>query len=169
MKRSLAAALAAALLALGALLTAPAASASEDERVDPAILEMLEAIPGGVVLSETHAVWPELGMDLVVPSSSASSSARIATARSASALAAVGACPSGRVCAFSQAATAGSRLSWTACDTSFPVGSFVVRSVADARSSGYAQARYGTTVRGTANAGHYVNVYGTVSRVTCVS
>ena len=43
MKRSLIAALTAAILALGALLTAPAASASE--RVDPAILEMLEA-PG---------------------------------------------------------------------------------------------------------------------------
>lgn len=165
MKRSLTAAAAAlCLIGLG-MLTAPSASAADSElQADPTVLEMLEAVPGGVLLSETHAIWPETGMELVVPSSTTGlSAARSVAAQS------VGLCPAGRVCAFDQTATAGARLSWSTCGTAFPVGSFTVRSIADARSSGYVQAKYGSTVRATAYAGDWTNVYGTVSRINCVS
>ncbi|MGW8483615.1 hypothetical protein ACWGJP_10775 [Microbacterium sp. NPDC055903] len=162
MNPTLTAIVAAALIALG-MTAAPPAVASEHP-LDDQVQEMLDAIPGGIALSSTHAIWPELGMDLVIVPASAS-----LDASSLALLAAVGACPSGRVCAFSQAATAGSRLSWTTCDTSFPVGTFVVRSIADARSTGYAQAKYGTTVRGTASAGSFTNIFASVTRVSCVS
>ncbi len=126
--------------------------------------EMLEAVPGGVVIDEYHAVWPDLEMEMTVaPAESEAYAARSA------ALAAVGACATGKVCAVSLSATNGSKLSWGTCNTSFPVGTFTVRSIADARSSGYVQAKYGTTVRATAYAGGWSNVYGTVSRISCVS
>ena len=161
MNRSTAAATFAVLLAAFGILSTPAASAAEDPpRTDPRILEMLEAIPGGVAVSATYAVWPELGMDMIVPSSSAVGSV---AARS------VVSCPTGRVCAFGAtgASSANGMLSWTSCNTSFPVGTFTVRSIADARSTGYAQARSRTATLATAYAGEWKNVYGTTYRVSC--
>ncbi len=165
MRRGIIALITGSVVLVGGMLQASAASALDapDEIGAPAVIEsMLAAVPGGVLIDETRAVWPTLGMELVVAEGAP-------TSRAAVAAAAVGLCPSGRVCAFDQTATAGARLSWTSCDASFPVGTFTVRSIADARSSGYAQARYGTTVRATASAGNWANVYGTVSRIVCVS
>ena len=167
MKRAITAALAGAAFLIAGVLGAPAATAAAATPItpDPQITAMLEAVPGGVVLDEYHAVWPGLDMEMAVAAPQAESSA----ARSSAALASVGACASGKVCAFSLSGTNGAKLSWGTCNTSYPVGTFVVRSIADARSSGYVQAKYGTTVRATAYAGNWTNVYGSVSRISCVS
>ena len=167
MKRAITTALATAAILFAGAFGAPVAAAAAEQPVtpDPQITAMLDAVPGGVVLDAYHAVWPELDMEMAVAAPQEASS----SARSSAALASVGACASGKVCAFSLSGTNGAKLSWGTCNTSYPVGTFVVRSIADARSSGYMQAKYGTTVRATAYAGSWTNVYGSVSRITCVS
>lgn len=165
MKRAITTALAGAAILIAGAFGAPAAAAAETTvEPDPQIAAMLESVPGGVALDAYHAVWPELDMEMTVAEPRADSY----SARS-SAIASVGACATGKVCAFSLSGTNGAKLSWGTCNTSFPVGTFTVRSIADARSSGYMQAKYGTTVRATAYAGNWTNVYGTVSRISCVS
>lgn len=166
MKRAITATLAGAALLIAGAFGAPAAAAADQAiEPDPQIAAMLEAIPGGVALDAYHAVWPEIDMEMAVAAPQTDSFA----ARSSAAIASVGACATGKVCAFSLSGTNGAKLSWGTCNTSFPVGTFTVRSIADARSSGYIQAKYGTTVRATAYAGTWKNVYGSVSRITCVS
>ncbi|MFB7250901.1 hypothetical protein [Microbacterium sp. NPDC056234] len=166
MKRAITTALAGAAFLIAGAFGAPAAAAEQRAvEPDPQIAAMLEAIPGGVALDAYNAVWPELDMEMRVAATQADSFA----ARSSAAIASVGACATGKVCAFSLSGTNGSKLSWGTCNTSFPVGTFTVRSIADARSSGYVQAKYGTTVRATAYAGSWTNVYGSVSRISCVS
>ncbi|WP_243225833.1 hypothetical protein [Microbacterium sp. CIAB417] len=167
MKRSITTVLVGAALLMAGAVAAPMAAAADDRiEPDPQIAAMLEAVPGGVVLDAYNAVWPELDMEMTVEPARPSG---LAERSSVTALSSVGACASGKVCAFSLSGTNGSKLSWGTCNTSFPVGTFTVRSIADARSSGYAQAKYGTTVRATAYAGGWKNVYGSVSRITCVS
>lgn len=154
-------------LIASALLAAPGAATATEEQItpDPQIASMLDAVPGGVVISRDRAVWPELGMEMAVaPTSPVGTARSLSSARSA---ASVGSCPTGRVCAFNAAATAGARLSWSTCDTSFPVGNFVVRSIADARSTGRVQARATTGPLATAYAGGWKNVYGTTYRISC--
>ncbi|WP_460795193.1 hypothetical protein [Microbacterium sp. GXF0217] len=163
MKRVATAALVGAAILIASALGATSASASEAP--DPQISAMLDAVPGGVLLDAHHAVWPQLDMEMTVGAAQVDA----LSARSSAALASVGACASGKVCAFSLSGTNGAKLSWGTCNTSYPVGTFVVRSIADARSTGYVQAKYGTTVRATAYAGGWANVYGSVSRIACVS
>lgn len=151
-KRALATAVVAlAAMGLGALAAQAAAAASP---VDPEIAAMLEAIPGGEVVDADHASWPEIGMQMT--------SADAATSYS------VGSCATGSVCAYSGIGLTGAKLSWTTCGT-FSTGSLTTRSIADARSSGHLQARNGTTVVATANAGASANVFSTVTDVRCVS
>lgn len=166
MRRTIATAMVgAALLIAGAIAVPAGAAAAEAVEPDPQIAAMLESIPGGIAVDAHHAVWPELDMEMTVAAPKSESISRLSSASIAS----VGACATGKVCAFSLSGTNGAKLSWGTCNTSFPVGTFTVRSIADARSSGYVQARYGTTVRATAHAGGWANVYGSVSRITCVS
>lgn len=96
MKRStlLAAALLGLVITLGA---SPANAAVDGPEVDPLVAAVLEEVPGGVLIDATHAVWPELGMELSVPSAS-----RI-TARS------VGSCATGRSALTTRARSAGDR------------------------------------------------------------
>lgn len=148
------------LLVIGAaaaamIVVAPAAHAEVVPPVHPEIAAVIDAVPGGVVIDADHAVWPELGMEM--------------TAADAVSTYAVGPCATGRVCAFSGLNMSGSMLSWSTCGATFPISAFTVRSIADARSSGYLQARNGTTVVATANAGASANVYSTVTNVRCVS
>lgn len=165
MKRAITTVMVSAALLLAGAFGASGAAAAEAPEPDPQIAAMLEAIPGGVVVDAHHAVWPELDMEMTVAAPRDESFG----SRSSAAIASVGACATGKVCAFSLSGTNGAKLSWGTCNTSFPVGTFTVRSIADARSSGYVQAKYGTTVRATAYAGSWTNVYGSVSRIACVS
>jgi len=148
-------------LILAALLGASvpaAASASSPEEIDPQIAQMLEEIPGGVLISGHHAVWPALDMEVTAPQAVHGFAAR-----------AVGGCATGRVCVYSGSALTGVAVSWGTCGVLSVPGGFVVRSLADARTSGYAQARNSAgSVLATASAGGWVNVGGTSTTVRCV-
>lgn len=150
----------AALVLSGVLGLPQAASASTDVVVpDERIAAVMAEVPGGVLLDENHAVWPELGMEMETPGVFSSLTPS---------LLAVGGCATGYSCAFDGYAAQGAKLSWSTCANP-SVSSFTVRSVANARSSGYTQARFGTTVRATANAGGYANVYASVDNLRCVA
>lgn len=156
MKRNtvLAAALLGLVIALGA---GPAnAAVQDDPKVDPQVAAMLEEVPGGVAIDATHAVWPDLGMELSVSSASG------VAAR------AVGSCATGKICAYNANSLGGSALSFTPCSVSTIPSSFTVKSVANARTSGYVQVRNGSTVLKTVTAGTWSNVAGTVTNLRCV-
>ena len=144
-----------ALVALG-LSTSPTSA----DTVSPEISYALSAVPGGEIVDTDTAYWPELGMTLTLPN---------ANARSAGAASAIGSCPNGSVCAFKGAALTGAMLSWTTCTThsTAALGSSP-RSIADARSTGYLQARRGATVVATAWAQSWNNVTATSTSIRCV-
>ncbi|MDQ1174944.1 hypothetical protein QE430_003251 [Microbacterium testaceum] len=122
------------------------------DQLHPDIAAALREIPGGVVIDSHHAEWPELGMTMDVPSG---------TER------AVGSCADGNVCAFSGSSLSGTRVSFSTCGTYSP--GITVRSIADARSSGYVQARSSSgSVLATAIATSWANVSGTVATLNCV-
>ncbi|MFK3833646.1 MULTISPECIES: hypothetical protein [unclassified Microbacterium] len=151
-----------ALIVAGLLVVATPAAASAatgGDEVDPQIAQMLDEIPGGVLIDAHRAVWPALDMEVTVPSGPGGLFAR----------AAVGNCASGRICAFSAGSLSGTSVSWGTCGTLTVPSGFVPRSLANARSSGYAQARNSAGgVLATANAGGWVNVGGTAKTVRCV-
>jgi len=141
---------------VGTVLLAGAGAAQADE-VDPRISAALAAEPGGVVVDGDTVVWPELGMELQLGS---------ALTRS------VGTCATGSHCAFSGIGLTGSKLSWTTCTSSHSVAALggIVRSIADARSSGSSSARSSSGgLLATAPAGGWANVSGTVSYVSCTT
>lgn len=144
---------------IAGLTAAPASAETTDGiDVDPLVAEMMAEVPGGVLLDADNAVWPELGMELSVPSASTRSMST----------ASVGSCASGRICAYSGQNLSGSSLSFSTCGIHSIPSSFTTRSLANARSSGYVQARNGTTVLATAWAGGWTNVYGTTTNLRCV-
>jgi len=152
---------AAAAAALILAVTPAIAASASDAAIDPQIAYALDAVPGGELVDGHTAYWPDQGMTLTVPD---------ATARSASAASAIGSCPHGSVCAFSAYNLSGTRLAWTSCavHSTTALGS-PVRSIADARSTGYLQARNGTTVLATAIAQSWDNVTSTsTTNVRCV-
>lgn len=122
---------------------------------DPQIAEMLDAVPGGILIDSNHAVWPELDMEMTVPRASD------VAAR------AVGGCATGKICAFNAYFADGSALSFGTCGIHSIPSNFTVKSVANARSSGTAQPRNGTTVLATISAGTYQNTSGTVTNIRC--
>lgn len=127
----------------------------DDQPADlhPDIAAALAEVPGGVVVDAHHAVWPELGMSVDAPSEDDR---------------AVGSCATGNVCAFSGTGLSGTRVSWSTCGTYAP--GITVRSIANARSAGYVQARTSSgSVLATAIAGSSANVSGAVADVRCVS
>ncbi|WP_029265009.1 MULTISPECIES: hypothetical protein [unclassified Microbacterium] len=142
------------LVAFGA--TPAMAADPSDREVDPAVAAMLEEVPGGIVIDATRAVWPDLGMELQIVGAS-SISART-----------VGGCATGKTCAFSLASLGGSILSFSSCTVNAVPASFVTRSAANARTSGYMQARNGSSVLATIYAGNWSNVSGTVTNLRCV-
>ncbi|WP_247630335.1 hypothetical protein [Microbacterium croceum] len=145
------------LAAVFAIGSVPVAAAAAEPLIDPApeIAEMLDVVPGGILLDSHHAVWPELDMEMTVPRSSGVSAR------------AVGACATGKICAFNAPFADGSALSFGTCGVHSIPSNFSVKSVANARSSGTAQARNGTTVLKTISAGTYQNTSGTVTNIRC--
>lgn len=125
---------------------------TEPDSIHPDIADALRRVPGGVVIDATHAEWPELDMSIDVPTDEER---------------AVGSCATGNVCAFNGTGLSGTRVSWSTCGTYSP--GITVRSIANARSAGYAQARSSSgSVLATAIAGSWANVSGTVADVRCV-
>ncbi|MFF7292759.1 hypothetical protein ACFY9N_09525 [Microbacterium sp. NPDC008134] len=151
-----------ALIVAGLLVaSAPAAAsaATGADEVDPQIAQMLDEIPGGVLIDSHRAVWPELDMEVTVPGAVGGFASR----------AAVGSCATGRICAYSSGSLMGTSVSWGTCGILTVPSGFVPRSLANARSSGYAQARNSAGgVLATANAGAWANVGGTAKTVRCV-
>lgn len=140
----------------GATPLAASAASPDDVDVDPRIAQLLEQNPGGILIDGTHAVWPGLDMEVSVPRTGGFAS------RS------VGGCTTGRICAYTGQLT-GLTVSWGTCGTLAVPSGFVPRSLANARGSGYAQARSsGGSVLGTAYAGGWSAVGGTATTVRCV-
>jgi hypothetical protein len=154
MKRTTA--LAAALLGLVFALSAAPAHADTRDKVDPLVAAMLEEVPGGVLIDSTHAVWPELDMELSVPGASGMA------ARS------VGSCATARICAYNAASLSGGSLSFGTCVTHTIPASFSAKSVANARTSGSVQVRNGSTVLTTIGSNSWSNVSGTVTNLRCL-
>lgn len=149
MKKTLLAAAATALLLWG---FATPAHTGEPE-LHPDVEYAINAVPGGTVVDEYTVVWPDLGMELSVPSPLARS---------------VGSCATGQYCAYSAADGNGARLSFGVCTVVSTSALGSVGSVANARSSGSVQARSGAgVVLGTAVSGTRVNVSGAVSTLRC--
>lgn len=139
------------------LAGAPAASlAAEDVEVHPAIAQALQEIPGGIVVDAEHAVWPRFEMEISV------------VADREAAIRAVGSCGTGLICAYSGYGLTTMYATWGVCGVLPAPSAYTMKSFADARSSGYAQARNGTTVLATAAAGSWSNVYGSVTNIRCV-
>lgn len=155
-RRSAIAVLVGVLLAVATVAPATASEAGPRD-IDPQVAVMLEEVPGGILLDTNHAVWPALGMELIVPHASAS------FARSA-----VGGCSNGRICLYAGYGLSGATLTFGTCGISVVPSSFTTRSLANARGSGYTQARNGSSVNATVYAGGWSNVYGTTSNVRCV-
>ncbi|MGH3689741.1 MAG: hypothetical protein ACRDT7_06270 [Microbacterium sp.] len=140
-----------------ALAAAPAQAATQsDGPVDPEIIAMLDEVPGGVIVDSTHAVWPALGMELSI---------RPIALRSASS---VGSCATDRFCAYSAGSLGGNKLTFSVCSVNTIPSTFIVKSVANARGTGYVQARNGSTTVATVNAGSWANLSGTVNNLRCV-
>lgn len=149
-------------LLFAGMMAAPASAETNDgEGVDPQIVEMMAEVPGGVLIDAHHAAWPELGMELIVPSTSSSTMSTMSTSS-------VGSCASGKICAYTGQSLSGSVLTFSTCGIHSIPSTFSVGSLANARSSGYTQARNGTTVLATAYAGGWTNVYGTTTNLRCV-
>lgn len=157
--RSSRAVLSAVILAIVLAASVPvAASASTPDEVDPQIAQMLDDIPGGVLVDAHHAVWPALDMEVTAPQAVRGFGAR-----------AVGGCATGRICVYSGSSLTGLAVSWGTCGTLGVPAGFVVRSLADARASGYAQARNSAgSVLATASAGGWANVGGAATTIRCV-
>lgn len=136
--------------------SAPVAAAAAEEPVDPQILELLEEVPGGVLIDGDHAVWPELDMEYSAATSAAGFSAR-----------AVGPCSTGRICAYTGYNLTGGTLSWGTCGNIAIPSSFITRSVANARTSGYLRVRNGSTILATVYANGSSNVYGSANNIIC--
>ena len=146
------------LAALTALLLAfasatPAAATAED--LDPRLAYALEMEPGGMVIDGRTAYWPHLAMTLTLPGMEPRGLSKK--------------CPTGLICAFQYLDEAGPRLTWASCGTYSTTALPSVGSVASARSTGYVQARNGTTVLATASAGNYTNVGGATNNIRCVA
>jgi hypothetical protein len=134
--------LAASILAI-ALVASPLVAHADEPDVHPAVAYALNAQPGGVATSYYSAEWPKLDMTLDVAWASTF---------------AVGTCATGTICAYSEGAMAGVKLSWTTCGSKSTAALSTVGSIANARTSGTLTARQSTTVRATAAANSYANV-----------
>lgn len=148
--------LTAVLIALALIATGGSAASAAEEPVDPQLVQLLDEVPGGVVIDGGRAVWPELDMAY-----SAGTAASRTVARS------VGSCATGRICAYNAANLGGGVLSWGSCTTITIPSSFATRSAANARTSGYMQVRNGTTVLATVGANAWSNVSGSATNIRC--
>lgn len=132
--RPLFGAMAGVLLVLIALLIAPDSARAEEgdssagtlsvqQRIDEAML----ARPGGTQISATEVSWEDGAVVLTVDDGVGTRS--------------IGSCATGAFCAWDGANLTGSKLSFTSCSTYSTAGLSVVRSIANARSSGSVKAK----------------------------
>lgn len=133
-----------------------AAAAAEEPSLDPLMVRILEEVPGGVVIDAGSAVWPKLDMEYTSSSETVRTMAR-----------AVGTCATGRICAYRELNRVGAMLSWGSCTTITIPTSFPTKSAANARTSGYAQVRNGSSVLATISANAWSNVSGSPSNIRC--
>lgn len=98
-------------------------SASVQERID----EAMKVRPGGTQISATEVSWEDGAVILTVDDGASSR--------------AIGSCATGAFCAWDGANLTGSKLSFTSCTTHSTSGLSVVRSIANARSSGSVRAK----------------------------
>lgn len=141
-----------AALVLAMVLTPAAANANTNE-LHPDVEYALEAVPGGIALSDTAAVWPTLGMILEAES---------AVHR------AVGSCATGTYCAYAQSGLRGTKLTFTICTSVSTAALQTVGSIANGRTSGNVRARNssGATLA-TAAANSSANVGGGTTSLLC--
>ncbi|WP_435745380.1 hypothetical protein [Microbacterium sp. PMB16] len=118
--------------------------------------ELLGEVPGGVVINDSRAVWPDLGMELTIPG------VQGVAARS------VGSCNTGKICAYDDTNRKGRLLTWSICGTILVPAAFAVESAANARTSGSVRLRNGTSVVETIAANSWSNVSGAVTSLLCV-
>jgi len=155
--------LAAAVIAAVLLIALPGAAARADDasdmqdRVDAA----LRAQPGGTQTDWNEVTWNQGDVILTLAPPTAS----------ATGLAVVGGCTSGRFCAYSGSSYTGSKLTYSTCASAQSVAALgaPVRSIANARSSGVILAYGGSTLLASASAGAGSNVSGTTTNISCLA
>ncbi len=141
-----------ALFLSGIGLSSPAVAAepSVDERVEV----VLKQFPGGTRVAVNEVSWD--GGNVVLTFASG------ATTKS------VGSCATGKFCAFSAGSLGGSKLTFSSCtatNSTAPLG--VVRSFANARSSGTVYAYNGSTSVASTAASSWTNTTATITRLGC--
>lgn len=142
---------AAALAIAVSLAPAPGAATAPD--IHPEILHALNAVPGGQATTATSAEWPELGITFTVD---------LPTTR------AVGSCATGLICAYRNGSLGGARITFSGCSTWSTTGFGAVGSVANARTSGWANARNTAgTVLTHVPYGTWANVPAGVASIAC--
>lgn len=137
---------------------APATAAEPAPDKTPTVSEILAANPGGTLIDERTISWQDGTIVLTLESD------RVARA--------VGSCATGAFCAYSAANLGGSKLTFTTCDTTHSTAALgAVRSIANARSSGYVQGQNSASsalVTVVANASSSSTPTGVV-KIRCVS
>jgi hypothetical protein len=148
----LAAALTLALCLVGSAALASPADAAESD-IHPEIAYALEALPGGTATSSTTAEWPELGIEYDV-------SPPVARA--------VGTCATNKICAYRNANMGGATISFSGCNTWSTTAFGAVGSVANARTSGWADARNssGTNIK-RVGYGSWANIVSGTASIAC--
>ena len=148
-------AMAVAILALSSPVQASADNLSVN--VHPDVAYALSVEPGGFATGYATAEWPELGMGLTVMSEVSGR--------------AVGSCPTGNMCAFSDVNQGGLRLNWNTCGSKSVATLGRVAQITNARSSGTVKAMQGSTSRASATAGNSATVAtsyrSSISAVSC--
>lgn len=156
MRASLSVALAALTVLFIGGTPAQAAESDLQKRIDLALAEF----PGGVQTSSTTIEWEDGAIELMLSPEGITPYA-------------VGSCATGKYCVFDGTALTGSKLSFTACDTTYSTAALLgsVRSMANARSSGTVKGKNSAgTVLTTLYAGGRLNVAPTgITQVTCTS
>lgn len=135
-----------------AFIAIPATAVAADD-LHPDVEYALDAVPGGIPVSDHEAVWPALGMTLEAESPNARS---------------VGSCATGTYCAYASSGQNGTKLSFTICTVVSTSALKTVGSIANARPSGNVQARNSAgTALGTAGPNSAVNVAGGTATLRC--
>jgi hypothetical protein len=154
-------AVAACTLLLLALSAGPAAASPEALTTQDKIDRVLAEFPGGEQLTSTTVAWDD--------------GAALLTFESDSAARAIGSCATGSYCAWSGTSYTGTKMSFTGCSAGGTSSSLaalggVVRSMANARSSGTVRAYNSNTLTRTIGAGIGVPLNtAAVTRMTCTS
>ena len=148
-------------LALALFTPGVAAYADDTSELQARVDAVLAEFPGGSQTAPNEVTWEDGAVILTL----AADEGLITTM-------AVGSCATGYYCAYSGYNLSGSKLSFSACNTTQSTGALsVVRSLANARSSGYVQGKNSSgTVLATVSAGGSLAYASTsITKLTCVS